>query len=288
MGAASDPQARLKDGREAVRGRAERALGGLYRVMARLREPGGCPWDREQTPRSLLPYLLEETYEVVDAVEACEAGRPGALREELGDLLFQVLFHADIQEEAGAFDLGHVIDGVREKLVFRHPHVFGDASKDRADISRVWDEKKREERESRGEAAGALAGVPRTLPALARAQKIQDRASRVGFDWPTIAGVWAKLDEETAELREAEASGERPAIAAELGDLLFTAVNLARFLGVDAEDALRQANGRFTARFTRVESLAEAEGKPLRGQPIEQLEALWRRAKRELADEAPG
>jgi tetrapyrrole methylase family protein / MazG family protein len=255
----------------------------LRLVMARLRAPDGCPWDREQTHASLRKYLLEETYE---ALEALDAGDTAALEEELGDLLLQIVFHAQIADEAGDFDLGDVVAGIVAKLIRRHPHVFGgEEAKDAEAVLRNWEALKRKERAER--AAGAsqdgegapersmLDGVPRAMPALAYAQAVQDRAARVGFDWPDVAGVVDKVAEEARELAEAPPEGRQ----AELGDLLFSVVNLARRLGIDAEEALRGANGKFLARFASMEGAARRAGKTLEEYDPAGLDALWEEAK---------
>jgi MazG family protein len=255
----------------------ERAAGVLFEVMRRLRGPGGCPWDREQTSKTLRPFLLEEAYE---ALEAIDDGDPRRICEELGDLLFQVVFHAEIHRERDAFSLAGVLTGVAAKLVRRHPHVFAGAElRDKGDLGVRWEAQKRAERVARGEEDSVLAGVPRTLPALSRAHKLQERAARVGFDWPSVDGALAKLDEETFELREAILIGEPAAVASELGDLLFSIVNVSRKLGIHAEDALRGAATRFGERFRYIERrLAETE-REAATTPLEDLEALWDEAK---------
>jgi len=251
-----------------------------------------CPWDAEQTHTSLRRYLLEETYEVLEAIDGLGRGPDdgwGALEDELGDLLFQVVFHAALASEEGAFDLADVARGIHDKLVRRHPHVFADveASTPGA-VVRNWDAIKRQEqadragRERSGERAGALDGVPAVLPALQFAEKLQRRAAGVGFDWPDVEGAWPKIAEEAAELREARAAGDPGRIEAELGDLLFACVNVARHLGVDAEGALRQAAGRFRTRFEVVERLAERRGVALPGAGLAVLDALWDEAKVQL------
>ncbi|MEI8243223.1 MAG: nucleoside triphosphate pyrophosphohydrolase, partial [bacterium] len=227
----------------------------LCAIMARLRGPDGCPWDREQTLPSLKPHLLEETYELLETMDHAD---PAPHAEELGDLLLQVVFQARIREEQGAFALDDVAHGLADKLVRRHPHVFGDVQVDgSATVLRNWEAIKRTERKSATEGPrSALEGVPRSLPALARAQRMQSKASRCGFDWPDVAGVEAKLVEEQAELDAARKAGDAAAVRHEVGDLLFSVVNLCRFLQVDAEDALQAASGRFAGRFREVERLA--------------------------------
>lgn len=251
-------------------------------IIARLRSPEGCPWDREQTHQSLKPHLIEETYEVV---EALDAGDPAKLAEELGDLLLQIVLHAEIAGEAGDFDMGDVIEGIAQKLIRRHPHVFaGLEVSGSGEVLRNWEEIKRQERRDAGEedehtggkGRSMLSGVPRAMPALSYAQEIQDRARRVGFDWENIEGVLEKLTEELDELRQARTKAER---REELGDLLFSAVNLARWLGVNAEEALRATNAKFRRRFEAVEVAAEAEGRTLSELSLQELDRLWEAAK---------
>ncbi|HEX8757085.1 MAG TPA: nucleoside triphosphate pyrophosphohydrolase [Steroidobacteraceae bacterium] len=292
------------------------AILALLELMARLRDPQlGCPWDREQTFRSIAPYTIEEAYEVADAVES---GEPGKLRDELGDLLFQVVFHARMAEEQGWFDFAAVAHGIREKLTRRHPHVFEDPrlAADVGQLSRTWEEQKARERaQAAGEAAAAdhsaLADVPRALPALTRAAKLGKRAARVGFDWEHASQVRDKVLEEVREIEEAleahahesrdkiaegEArSGERPdrmsgpgglaprtAVGEEVGDLLFAVANWSLHLRIDPEEALRAANAKFERRFRRMETLAAARGRPLQDLGAGEWDALWRQAKREV------
>lgn len=262
---------------------ASTALGRVLEIMARLRDPErGCPWDRAQSFRTIAPYTLEESYEVVDAIER---GATGELPHELGDLLFQVVFHAQMGRELGLFDFASVALGLADKLTRRHPHVFGDAqAADAAAVHGTWERLKAEERAARAEAQGALAGVALALPALSRAEKLQRRAARVGFDWPALDGVLAKLREELGELeQEIETGGAEARLRAELGDLLFACVNLGRHLGLDAEGALREANARFERRFARIEARLAAEGRRPEDVSLDTLEALWQAAKRELA-----
>ena len=252
----------------------------LLELMARLRHPErGCPWDIEQTFATIAPYTLEEAYEVADAIARDD---PDALRDELGDLLFQVVFHARMAEEAGQFDFADVIAGLLEKMVRRHPHVFGDAEVADAEAqTRAWEQLKADERRARGTAASSvLDGVALGLPALVRAEKLQRRAARVGFDWPGIAPVLDKVDEELAELRaELRDDADEARVAAELGDLLFSAVNLARHAGIDAETALRDANERFARRFRAVEAEFADRGEALDTAGLDALDAAWERAK---------
>ena len=271
-----DPQAALKD---------------LLALMARLRDPeSGCPWDRELTFATIAPYTIEEAYEVADAIEH---GDREHLREELGDLLFQVVFHARMAEEHGWFDFSEVANGIREKLVRRHPHLFAGATLAAQDLMRVWEEQKAHERaaararSSATDTGTVLAGVPRALPALTRAAKLGRRAARVGFDWPDARAVRAKVLEELHEVDDALARAGQPAqrattpqeLAGELGDLLFTVVNWSRHLHIDAEAALRAANDKFERRFARMESLAQARGLELAQLSAEEWDALWNEAK---------
>jgi tetrapyrrole methylase family protein/MazG family protein len=262
----------------------------LVEIMARLRAPGGCPWDRKQTHESLKPYLLEEAYELLEAID--ENNVP-LLREEMGDLLLQVIFHSQIAGEAGTFTIDEVMQHLADKLVRRHPHVFGEAAEqDRArnadEVYARWEEIKRAERERTGERRSALDGVPKTLPALLRAFQVQARASRVGFDWPQMDEVLKKLDEELRELREAmasaEACGADPAanerVESELGDVLFTLVNLARFLKANPEDALRKTIDRFIQRFQFIEARAAETGRKLDDMSLSEMDALWDEAKK--------
>lgn len=255
------------------------AIEELLAVMARLRDPdGGCPWDLEQDFRSIAPYTIEEAYEVADAIERDDMT---GLREELGDLLFQVVFHARMAEEQGAFDFTAVGRDLVEKMRRRHPHVFGTQKiTGAAAQTEAWEAHKARERAARS-ADGALDGVPLNLPALARAQKLGRRAARAGFDWPDTRGVLQKLDEERHELVEAiEARAGAPeAVEEELGDLLFTVVNLARHLDADAERALRRANLKFERRFRQVEAALAADGGRLEDSDMQTLERLWRQAK---------
>ena len=268
---------------------AERALSALLALMARLRDPQrGCPWDREQTFSSIAPYTIEEAYEVADAIER---GEHQQLRDELGDLLFQVVFHARMAEERGWFDFAAVATAIHDKLVRRHPHVFAGASPTPEELVRVWEEQKAQERaESAASGAAAegtvLAGVPRALPALVRAAKLGRRAARVGFDWPDAQPVRAKVLEELHEMdaalaasRASEAGTDAGVVAEELGDLLFSIVNWSRHLKLDAEGALRAANAKFERRFARMESLARARGLDLKGLSAAEWDALWREAK---------
>jgi len=249
----------------------------LRYITARLRAPGGCPWDREQTHESLKPYLLQETYEVLDALDSGDLIK---LREELGDLLMQVMIHAQVAAEAGTFDIGDVIAGIASKLVRRHPHVFADVRVSGArEVLRNWEQIKQAEREGNGEdGAGQslLAGVPAHLPALACAQDMQERAARAGFDWPSIEGALSDVARQAADLPQAQTHGEK---LDRLGDLLFSLVGVARRLEVDAEEALRLTNRRYRQRFTAMEALCRQRGLALNGLPYEEQKRLWEEAK---------
>ncbi len=262
---------------------SDRAIVRLLEVMQRLRDPTrGCPWDREQTFATIAPYTIEEAYEVADAIERNDAAD---LESELGDLLFQVVFHARMAQERGWFDFDAVAAGIHDKLVRRHPHVFGDAAfATPAEQTSNWEELKAEERAAaaarRGDDAhSVLADIPKALPALLRAAKLGRRAARVGFDWPDSTGVRAKLAEEVSELDEAIASADTSAVAEEIGDALFTLVNLGRHLEVDAEEALRAANAKFEGRFRRMEAVARSRGLELRSLTAQEWDGLWLEAK---------
>ena len=249
----------------------------LIRIMELLRAPGGCPWDREQTHQSIRRNMLEEAYEVAEAIDEED---PAHLREELGDVLLQVVFHARMAQEDGQFTFDDVVDGICKKLVFRHPHVFGSVdAQDSGKALATWEEQKREEKGQKT-AGDTLDAVARSLPALIRAEKIQDKAQKAGFDWDSVDPVLDKLSEEVEELRAAVR--ERTNVEEELGDLLFAAVKAGRFLGVDGELALHAACEKFIRRFRRVEELTD---RPLARQDVPALEALWRRAKAEEAAE---
>lgn len=257
------------------------ALGRAAAIMAKLRAPGGCPWDREQTFDSIMPYTLEETYEVFDAIE--RRAWP-ELKDELGDLLLQVLFYAEMAAEAGHFALRDVAENLSEKLIRRHPHVFGDvAAADANAVLRNWEQIKLEEKSAKtdpGHPASMMDDIPRSMPAVLEARKLGSRAAKVGFDWPSVEGLFEKLAEETAELREELAAGaQNERVEEELGDLLFTAVNLARHLKVDPELALRRTNAKFRQRFAAMEQEAGGRAR-LEAMSAEDLEQLWNRAKK--------
>ncbi len=248
----------------------------LVDIMARLRGPGGCPWDREQTHESIKGNLIEETYEAVDAIDA---GDMDELRAELGDVLMQVVFHAQMAQERGDFDICDVIDGISEKLIRRHPHVFADATVECAEeVVDRWEQIKSAEKgfEHR---ISILDGVPKTLPALSRAMEISKRAAKAGFEWPNLAAVIDKLDEEVHELKQELDEGNRERAAEEIGDLLFTIVNVARWVKVDPEDALRAMTKRFATRFRRIEEVARESGKPIEAMTIHEMDQVWEQAK---------
>jgi tetrapyrrole methylase family protein/MazG family protein len=247
----------------------------LMELMRRLRGPGGCPWDAEQTHESLKRYLLEETYEVIEAIDA---GSPEMLKEELGDLLLQPVFHVVIAEEKGEFSMDDVLRILCDKLIRRHPHVFADLEVNDIDqLIANWERiKKKEKGEER---RSALAGIPSHLPALLRAQKITEKAARVGFDWDHVDPVFAKVLEELKELEETLFTGDQERMEAELGDLLFAIVNLGRFLSINPEDALRKTIARFTRRFSHIEDSLHARGKGLQEASLEEMDTLWEEAK---------
>ncbi len=253
----------------------------LVRTMWRLRQPDGCPWDREQTHRSITKHLVEEAYEAVEAIEANDREH---LVEELGDVLEQVVLHAQIAADEGAFTIDDVVRGLNEKLVRRHPHVFGEhaAAGDGGEVQDIWDDVKAAERTAQGEKdapQGLLDSVPRSLPALMQAQKISKRAAKAGFEWDTIADIWDKVAEERAEFEREELGSDARSL--EFGDLLFALVNVARREGIDAEEALAASNRKFRARWSRMEELARARGVELGGLDATRLNELWDHAKAE-------
>jgi len=257
--------------------RASQAIDHLLSIMERLRSPGGCPWDREQTLRSLRPYVLEETYEVLEAIDA---GNVPEHCEELGDLLLQIVFQAELRREEGAFDFADVAEAISEKLVSRHPHVFGDAEvRDAEGVLRQWANLKREEKRKKGGGQSVLEGVPREMPALARADRLTEKASRIGFDWPDAAGARAKLTEELAELDHALSGGRADEVEHELGDALFALANLGRKLGIAPEEALRGTIARFVRRFGHIEAELARRGVPPGGATLSEMDALWEEAK---------
>ena len=257
-----------------------RDISRLIEIMAALRTPGsGCPWDLEQNFRTIAPYTLEEAYEVADAIARNDL--PG-LKDELGDLLLQVVFHARMAQEQGAFDFPDVVETIATKLIRRHPHVFADADgKTAKAVEGLWERIKAEEKAERGEAphTGALAGVPVGLPALTRALKLQTKAGRVGFDWNDPRAVLAKIREEAAEIEAELDRGDKAAMAAEVGDLLFAVVNLARHLDADPEGVLRETNLKFERRFAAIERALAARGKTPKDATLAEMDALWNDAK---------
>ncbi len=246
----------------------------LVDIMARLRAKDGCPWDQEQTHASLSRHALEEVYEVIETIDE---GNYGELPKELGDLLLQVVFHAQIGKEDGRFDINDVLDHINDKLIRRHPHVFGDAKIDSAEAQTIAWEQTKMKREGK---KSAIDGVPRQLPALLRAHRMQGKAAAVGFDWPELEPVWEKVDEEIEELRQAHASMNQDEVLEEFGDLLFSLVNLSRFLKVEPEEALRRACEKFEKRFKAVESVVRERGKNMDELDLKALDAIWDQVKK--------
>jgi tetrapyrrole methylase family protein/MazG family protein len=244
-------------------------------IVAHLRAPDGCPWDREQTHQTLRTHLLEESYEAMSAMDSDDSG---AMREEFGDLLLQIVLNAQIGSEENEFTMTEVIGGIYDKIVRRHPHVFGDVKLDGVQgVLQNWEKLKEKERGNKKEGKGLLDGVPMALPALTQAQEYQDRAARVGFDWPEIEGVLDKIAEEIEEVKQADDATE---LAAEIGDLLFALVNLARWKKVDAESVLRETNARFRRRFSHIEAGAARQGRNLSDLSLGEMESLWQEAKK--------
>lgn len=263
----------------------------LVRIMERLQEPGGCPWDREQTHESLKPYLIEEAYEALDAIDRQDWGD---LAEELGDVLLQVIFHSVLAKRTGKFAIEDVLETASAKMVRRHPHVFGETEARTAqDVLQNWEKLKAIEREEKNgqnndgdaNAVSVLSGVPQVLPALLKAQRIQEKAARVGFDWENPLQVLDKVEEEIAELREAIAANDKIHAREEIGDLIFALVNLARFLNVDAEEAVRATAEKFRKRFQFIERKSRELGRPLADMPLDEMESYWQAAK--AHDEPP-
>ena len=263
----------------------------LVRIMQRLQEPGGCPWDLEQTHESLKPYMIEEAYEALDAIDA---GDRESLKEELGDVLLQVIFHSVLSARNGGFTIDQVCEGTSTKMVRRHPHVFGETEAATvADVLKQWETLKKQERADKknenaagtafddsqkspnGKGEGLLAHVPRNLPALLRAQRLQEKAARVGFDWPDALPVLDKIEEEIGELRNAINSGTEAQKREEFGDLMFALVNMARFLGIDAEDSTREADNKFQRRFEYMEKRSKEIGRPVDSMTLEEMDVLW-------------
>jgi tetrapyrrole methylase family protein/MazG family protein len=246
----------------------------LIAIMAALRGEKGCPWDKEQTRESLKPFLVEGTYEVLEAIDE---GSPEKIREELGDLLFQIVFHCQLAKERGEFDMHDVVRSISEKMIDRHPHVFGGETYETSEeVLKQWEKRKREEGKNR---ESILEGIPRELPSLLRAHRIQARAARVGFDWKQVEDVVSKLDEELKEFREALEKKDQRQIEDELGDLFFVLVNISRFVGINPEDALRKTISKFISRFRYIEMKAAEAGKGLSGMSLEEMDALWDEAK---------
>lgn len=256
-----------------------RALTRLLKVLKVLRGPGGCPWDREQTHQSLRPYLLEECHEVLEAIDG---GSMDALREELGDLALHVAFQGELAEESGAFRLADSLDHISDKLMRRHPHVFGEAqAEDARDVERLWEKVKAGERRSEGDKppASILDGLPKALPGLLKAMRIQEKVAGVGFEWESVGGAVDKLGEEYDEFRQALASRDSGAMEEEFGDFLFSVVNIARYLKIQPEEALRLTNEKFMRRFRRVEQLLHEDGGELATAGLDRLDALWSKVK---------
>jgi len=258
----------------------------LLAVMARLRGEGGCPWDREQTRHSLAPFLLEEAHEVLEAIEK---ESPAALKEELGDLLFQIVFHSRVAEERGEFTMADLLAALIDKMVRRHPHVFGDAAiTTAAEALAQWEHLKQTERRLQPESVPSLLdGVPRSLPALLRASRVQSKASRVGFDWATPQEAWAKVREEVAEVERSLQAPDGGQVEEEIGDLLFAVGNVTRLLGLDAEMCLHRAIGKFRARFAAMEAEVRQEGHDLWGLSLEEMERRWEARKIRERSEPP-
>jgi len=249
----------------------------LVDIMAKLRGPEGCPWDKEQTAESLKPFLVEETYEVLEAIDE---GSPDKVREELGDLLFQIVFHSRLAEERGEFTIRDVLEAIAEKMVRRHPHVFGDKDlKTSQEVLVDWELMKKTEKgyESR---KSILEGVPRELPALTRAHRLQERAARVGFEWDRVDDVMAKLDEEVGEFKDTLSRRDPSEMEDELGDIFFVLVNISRYIGVNPEDALRKTISKFIKRFQYIEEQAKGQGRELSEMTLEEMDGLWEQAKR--------
>ncbi len=250
----------------------------LVDIMARLRGEGGCPWDREQTHETLKPYLIEEAYEVLEAIDSDD---PDEMCEELGDLLLQVVFHAQLAREAQKFDIENICHGICEKLIRRHPHVFASVDADTPEqVLRNWEQIKKDEKPGETRRS-TMSGVPKTMPALLRAGRLQGRAKTVGFDWNDVSGALEKLTEELEEFKDAVGDGDKKMQEEEAGDILFAMVNIFRFLKINAEEALTKTNRKFIRRFEYMESHIESQGKEIGDVSIEDMETLWNRAKRE-------
>ena len=253
----------------------------LVDIMTLLRSNYGCPWDKVQTSESIKPYLIEETYEVIEAIDEKD---PVKMKEELGDLLLQVVFHAQIAKDRGEFDINDVIDKISDKMVSRHPHVFGDAKFETPEeVTKQWQDRKREEGKLKD---SALEGVPKELQSLLRAHRLQSRAAKVGFDWAKVEDVFGKLDEELEEFKEALEKKDKKEMEDELGDIFFVLVNISRFVGVNAEEALRKTISKFISRFRYIEMTAADEGRQLSDMTLEEMDALWNEAKK--GEKQPG
>lgn len=249
----------------------------LVEIVKILREPGGCPWDMEQTHQSIRENFLEETYEVIEAIDTLN---PELMQEELGDVLLQVVMHADMARDEGWFDIDNVANDICKKLIIRHPHVFGDVTvNSTGDVLKNWDDIKRSTKKQRTQSE-AMAAIPAVYPALMKAQKVQEKAKKAGFDWRDSEGAFLKIGEESAELKEAIECGEHSRVEDELGDLLFSVVNVARFCECEAETALDKATKKFMARYTVTEALAKEKGIDMKSAPIEVLDELWAEAKK--------
>ncbi len=247
----------------------------LIGIIERLRAPDGCPWDKEQTHESLLPYFLEEVHEVIESVELKDWA---TLKEELGDVLLHILLQAQIAKESNKFDIMDTVKGINDKLIKRHPHVFGDKKKENSfQTKKDWEAQKHTEKNR----SSRLDGVPSTLPALVRAQRLQEKASYAGFDWEEINGAWEKLDEEINELKQAQELGKIENIKEEIGDVLFSVVNLSRFFNVAAEDMLRQSNRKFIRRFKKIEQKLKEEGKKIEDSTLKEMGIIWEQAKKQ-------
>lgn len=244
----------------------------LLQIMKMLRAPGGCPWDREQTHKSIRQNFIEETYEVIEAIDTEDRE---LLKEELGDVLLQVVFHSEMESEVGSFDINDVCDGICKKLIVRHPHIFADVKADTTDeVLSNWDKIKMQTKSQKTQ-SDAMDSVSKSLPSLMRSEKLQKKAAKVGFDWPDVSGALQKVEEETQELKKAIEDGDKKGMEEELGDLLFSVVNVSRFLKVDSEEALYHACDKFTNRFRMVEALAKERGIAMESAPLSLLDSLW-------------
>ncbi|MDD6645559.1 MAG: nucleoside triphosphate pyrophosphohydrolase [Oscillospiraceae bacterium] len=244
----------------------------LLQIMKMLRAPGGCPWDREQTHKSIRQNFIEETYEVIEAIDTEDKE---LLKEELGDVLLQVVFHSEMESEVGSFDINDVCDGICKKLIVRHPHIFADVKADTTDeVLSNWDKIKMQTKSQKTQ-SDAMDSVSKSLPSLMRSEKLQKKAAKVGFDWPDVSGALQKVEEETQELKKAIEDGDKKGMEEELGDLLFSVVNVSRFLKVDSEEALYHACDKFTNRFRMVENLAKERGIAMESAPLSLLDSLW-------------